>query len=341
MNDISQIDPNVKVPAAVRAQVARSNQIIEQLKAQQEAEPEVTSNGNRSADPAASFGDLTNKTIEQPATAEPAPAPTSPDEESWEHKYKSMHGRFIRSQEQVRSLGEQISSMQNMIASLQVAQQSTPLPSLSSERFLTDEEERDYGTDFLNVVGKKAREEFMPIAKGYEQKISELEARLQGVHGVVAQDTQSKMFNALDERLPTWRELNYNQDFLDWLKLPDPYSGANRHEMLKAAYAQSNASRVLAFFNGFLAEEAVVDPASSGPDSGASYAPKVPLASLAAPGRAKTAAATAPTEKPIFTRAQIAAFYSDVAANRYRGRDAEKSKVEASIFEAQRDGRIR
>jgi hypothetical protein len=136
--------------------------------------------------------------------------------------------------------------------------------------------------------------------------------------------------------------LNSNSDFLDWLRLPDPYSGAIRHDMLKAAYAQGDARRVLAFFNGFLAEEAVVAPAGQEPDVSVTKVPKVPLASLAAPGRAKTAAsASAPAEKPIITRSQIAAFYADLAAGKYRGRDAEKNKAEAIIFEAQRDGRIR
>lgn len=69
---------------------------------------------------------------------------------------------------------------------------------------------------------------------------------------------------------------------------------------------------------------------------------KVPLAKFAAPGRAKTAAGTsAPAEKPIITRAQIAAFYADIANGKYRGKDAEKAKLEATIFEAQREGRIR
>lgn len=120
------------------------------------------------------------------------------------------------------------------------------------------------------------------------------------------------------------------------------FSGAIRHELLTAAYEQNNAPRVLAFFKGFLSEEAALAPNSQGePDRGVTPE-KIPLESLAAPGRAKTAAAPgAPAEKPTFTRAEIATFYADCARGKFRGRDAERNRIEAQIFEAEREGRIR
>lgn len=340
-----QDDPNVKIPAAVRAAAARSEEMYNQLRdgGPVEAPAEVTPEGNPDLD-AASLAQSTpdqptEQTPAQPAAESPAPA----DGESWEHKYKSMHGRFVRSQDQIKTLSDQVSQLQNVIATMQVAPaQQVQIPELEAEKLITPEEAADYGEDFLKVVGKRAREEMAPVIKGYQAKIAELEQKLNGVSGAVQQTSQEKLLAKLDEGLPTWRELNSNSEFLDWLRLPDPYSGAIRHDMLKAAYAQGNAHRVLAFFNGFLAEEAVVAPAGQEPDAQVTKVPKVPLANLAAPGRAKTAAsASAPAEKPIITRAQIASFYADLANGKYRGRDAEKNKAEAMIFEAQRDGRIR
>lgn len=330
-----KIDPDVKIPAAVIAAAARSEELYNTYK-------DVTSEGNPE-NPANNPELNAQSMIETPVNETSQDKNSEVSEESWEHRYKSMKGRFERSQENVRHLSEQIQDLQNVISTMQVTQSASVIPDFSIERFITEDEERDYGEDFLNVVGKKAKEEFMPIVKQYEGKIAELEARLQGVSGIMAQDTQAKMLANLDERLPVWRDVNQNKDFLEWLQLPDPYSGDIRHNMLKAAYAQSNASRVLAFFNGFLAEEAVVAPVDGGPGQGtATTVPKVPLQSLAAPGRAKTAAGNnAPAEKPIFTRAQIAAFYADIAANKYRGRDVDKNKMESQIFEAQREGRIR
>jgi hypothetical protein len=346
-----QIDENVKIPAAVRAAAARSEELFNSLRDQpaEGTAEEVTPEGNPELD-AASLAQSepaqvqpTEKPTEQPATEPATPSPKAEGDESWEHKYKSMHGRFLRSQEQVRLLSEQVSNLQGVIATMQVAPaQQTTLPELDAEKLITPEEAADYGEDFLKVVGKRAREEVAPLIKGYQAKIAELEQKLNGVSGAVQQSSQEKLLAKLDEEMPQWRELNTNKDFLEWLHLPDTYSGAIRHDMLKAAYAQGNPSRVLAFFKGFLAEEAALAPAQAEPDPKATTVAKVPLANLAAPGRAKTAAsAPAPAEKPIITRAQIASFYADIANGKYRGRDAEKARAETMIFEAQRDGRIR
>lgn len=342
-----QNDPNVKIPAAVRAAAARSEEMFNQYRdgGPVETTAEVTPQGNSEleANSLTQSAPAQTQPTEQPQVQPAAETPAPADGESWEHKYKSMHGRFVRSQEQIKTLSEQISQLQGVIATMQAAPaQQVQIPELEAENLITPEEAADYGEDFLKVVGKRAREEMAPVIKGYQAKIAELEQKLNGVSGAVQQTSQEKLLAKLDEGLPTWRELNSNSEFLDWLRLPDPYSGAIRHDMLKAAYAQGNAHRVLAFFNGFLAEEAVVAPAGQEPDPQVTKVPKVPLANLAAPGRAKTAAsASAPAEKPIITRSQIAAFYADLAAGKYRGRDAEKNKAEAIIFEAQRDGRIR
>jgi len=111
---------------------------------------------------------------------------------------------------------------------------------------------------------------------------------------------------------------------------------------LKAAYAANDAPRVLAFFNGFLAEEAASTPPAPAPDPAAPVAPKVPLETFAAPGRAKSAATPlVPPEKPTISRADVTKFYEDLRRGVYRGRDEEKARIEAMIFEANRDGRIR
>lgn len=346
---VLQEDPNLKIPAAVRAAAARSEELFNTFKdapAEGEApqgEGTVTAQGNADLDPAALAATPVDGSQTPPTDVKPTDAAAEPEGEgTWEHKYKSLHGRYVRSQEQLRDLSSQVQGLQNVIATLQAAAPAAaPAPTAEPERLITPEEVNDYGEDFLKVVGKKAREEVSPLINELRSENARLKQQLEGFNGFVQQDAHQKLLNTLDEKQPKWREMNTNQEFLDWLGLPDPYSGVIRHDMLKAAYAQGNANRVLAFFNGFLAEEAVVAPAGAEPDAGTVVVPKVPLQNLAAPGRAKSAAATAPAEKPIFTRAQIAGFYSDVAAGKYRGRDADKASAEAMIFEAQREGRIR
>jgi hypothetical protein len=351
MSEVRPVDNSTNIPSAVKAAGERARQAY----AEAYAKPEDSENAEQNTEEKAKEvtaespeekpqGELqfnVEESENQQNETETASEPVV-DDASWEHRYKSMKGRYDRANAQISGLSEQINNLQNVISTMQVRQSPTgdDDPQLSFERFLTPEEEEDYGEEFLSVVGKKAKEELLPIVSKYERKIAELEARLQGVNGYVTQDARSRMENMLDSKIPDWRELNTNSDFLTWLKLPDPFSGVIRHELLKTAYEQNDSPRVVAFFQGFLSEEAAVAPAlgSSVPNN---TAPKMDLSELAAPGRAKTAAANAPVEKPVFTRTQIAQFYQDAAAGKYRGKDSEKSRIEQQIFEAQRDGRIR
>lgn len=337
-------DPNIVLPPSVRAIIANADAYY------QDENPEAAE--------ATADDNTVDTSAAQPApTAQVEPQSSSEtkvnltsesndDDQTWEHKYKSMKGRYDRSQDQIRAMSEQIQSMQNVMATMQM-ERNTPanLPDdAGSQRLITEDEERDYGQDFLKVVGKKAKEEFNVEVSGLRNELAELKAKMQGVNGYVAQNERQTMLRQMDERLPVWRDINVADEFKDWLALPDPYSGAIRHDMLKAAYAENNTPRVLAFFDGFLAEEAALAPSGARQDTtGQQPSPgKVSLETLAAPGRAKTAAgSTAPAEKPFFTRAQIAAFYADCSTGKYRGKDAEKDKLEKQIFEAQQDGRIR
>jgi hypothetical protein len=352
MSSLAPVDPNLSVPPAVRAAAARSQEAFENAYKNETIEP--SEDQTEQTPESGTENSFTASTAEaEPVTREVSEQPKEDrqqgDDQSWEHRYKSMKGRYDRASQQIQTLSEQISSLQNVIATMQVTHARTSEDDFepSVAKLLTPEEENDYGADFLSVVGKKAREELLPIVNKYEAKIAQLEAKLQGVDGFVAKDARSRLEQTMDAQVPNWRELNFNPEFIQWLKLPDPYSGVIRHDMLKEAYGRNDSARVANFFKGFLAEEAAVDPANTRPDlstsaSNAQVNEKIPLETFAAPGRAKTAAASsAPAEKPVFTRPQIAKFYQDSAAGKYRGKEAERDRIEKQIFDAEREGRIR
>jgi hypothetical protein len=252
-----------------------------------------------------------------------------------------MKGRFDRSEQTIKQLMDQINSMNTHIHTLQAAPPKAAEP-VEKKRYVTEQEEHEYGSEFLSVVGKKAKEEIDGTVGELHQRIKQLQDRLDGVGQNIVQDARGRLFETLDTRLSNWREVNDNPEFLQWLSLPDLYTGVIRQQLLNAAFERNDGPRVLAFFQGFLSEEAAMAPApvsqAASPEPVASR--KIPLETFAAPGRAKTAAAPAPVEKPSFTRVQISQFYADAAAGRYRGREAEKDRIEASIFAAEREGRI-
>ena len=325
------IDKTVKIPKAVLAAAAAANaahgQIYNPEQPPQEGqEPPVTHEGNEAPPQAA-------EPAQPPQEAPAAPEGNKPVD--WERRYNAMKGRY---ETETKRLNDRINQLVDELRAMRTAPPpvSAPPSELSAERLIKPEEEQDYGTEFLDVVGRKAKEEIAP-------ELQYVKAQLQRVEQQVAMSAQERLLNDLAAAVPNWQAVNTNPKFLDWLKLPDPYSGGIRQDMLNAAFGAHHAPRVIAFFKGFLAEEAATDPASGGQTAPRAPAPgaKVDLAEFAAPGRAKSAAAPAPAEKPSFTRAQIAAFYADKAAGRFRGREADADLIERQIFDAQANGRIR
>jgi hypothetical protein len=163
------------------------------------------------------------------------------------------------------------------------------------------------------------------------------------------------MNSTIAAAVPEWVELNKDPRFVEWSQLPDIFSGAIRKTLMQEAWNSGDSSRVIAFFQAFLAEEAALHPPGGNgqvrpaprtvvgdqsilPPS-APASPTLDLATLAAPGRAHSAGGT-PAEKPVYTTAEITKFYTDVASGKWRGREQQQAAIDADIILAQRENRI-
>lgn len=342
-------DPDVKVPARVRAEAERAEAL---LRAQSGEEPPVNSETPPAEEPGITLAPMqpTNPTPQATTISDvpPPPAPAQPLQQGktyTENDLNAMKARWERAEQASQRLSEEVTNLRNVIATMQTAPVAPPSatpPELQAQSLLTPQEIADYGPEFLDVVGKKAREIAGVEIASLKQQIDQLSNGFRATTQVTMEQARERMLSVLDEKLPEWRNLNTDEKFLSWLRLPDAFSGAIRHDLLKAAYEQNNAPRVQAFFQGFLAEEAATAPANVPPTAVSATQPtRVPLETFAAPGRAKSAAASAPAEKPIITRAQVTQFYADVAAGKYRGREEEKQANELAIFAATNEGRLR
>jgi hypothetical protein len=343
-------DPGVKLPPRVRAEAERAEALLKQSIGEDPNSPVPVTTIEDA--PPATEDRVVIPPIQtqqpQPMVQQPTNPPAQPPQGKTysENDFKAMQTRFERADQQAQRLSEEVSNLRNVIATMQTAPAPVPTaatpPELQAQSLLTPQEISDYGPEFLEVVGKKAREIAGTEIAQLRAQVESLSRGMQATTQMTSAQARDKMLDILNEKIPTWRDINNDPNFLAWLRLPDAFSGAIRHDLLKAAYDQNNAARVSAFFQGFLAEEAAVEPANPAPPARPGAAPaRVPLETLAAPGRAKSAAASAPAEKPIITRAQVAAFYADVAAGKYRGREQEKNQAEAEIFLATNEGRLR
>lgn len=285
-----------------------------------------------------------------PPTGEAAPpsTPAAPPEggEEPDQRYRSLQGRYETLQNNYRSQGDRIAELERLIATLQVKGAEPPPEPKPYEKpkFISPEEASEYGEDLLNVIGKRAKEEYFPEFDQLAQRLKRLEGRVDGVGTVLEKDQKQTVYSSLTAAVPQWREINKDEGFKAWLGEVDPYSGKLRNEMLQEAFTRHEGNRVVSFFKGFLEAVGTPQPPPAQGNPAPLYdvqpAGKPSLEDFAAPGRARSTPQNLPLDKPVYTVAWIAKFTADKIAGKYRGREADADAIERDIFQAQHEGRI-
>jgi hypothetical protein len=235
----------------------------------------------------------------------------------------------------------------------------TPPPPTPASKRVKPEEIEEYGADFVDVVQRAALDAIAPlldekvngVRTEFRADLSKVGTKVTNAEREAAVSTHQRLLDAMDRKLPNWRVINKHPKFLNWLNLTDPLSGAIRKNLLNDAVAQGNVERCVTFYRAFIAEEGdpspavppTTPPASTTPANGAGNGSGNGLEKLAAPGRPAASGSAVPPATPdkgeIITRAQISAFYKRKAAGAYTPQEA--TDLEAQIFAAQREGRIR
>jgi len=267
----------------------------------------------------------------------PPPATPGTPEAKWEHSYKSLQGRFkiqqAKDQKMIADLTAELTARRAA-----PTPQPTPVASNVDDGF-TAEELEAWGPDLTATIARIAEAK---AAKALQTVAPVVNATAENI----AIERETNMRNWLNTQID-FEAVNVSDDFKAWLHLRDPISGAIRQELLETAWLSIDGPRVLAICNGFLAE----NPGSTGtqpetdptapPAPQAPRQPKVPLESLAAPGRARVQTPVTPSpQKPIYTRADVKAFYDAKNRGFYRGREAEAAGYEAEIILAGTENRI-
>ena len=260
---------------------SHSPKIPEQLRKQLVDVDAMYTNGAPSPDgaqpPAQDASPSTEPATAPPAAGDGAQPPATPvssiqspeDEQTWEQKFKSQQGRFDQMLRANQTLAERVSELQQGMAALHARGLETPpAPAPAAERpkqkYVKDEEVQEYGTEFFDVVGRRAREEIAPEFEELTERMKRLEGRVEGVGSIVTTTVKRGMYETLDHDVPNWKEINKSSEFKSWLQQPDPYSGRQRFDMIKEAYAGHETARVLSFFKGFLTEATGLPPGSPG-----------------------------------------------------------------------------
>jgi hypothetical protein len=174
-------------------------------------------------------------------------------------------------------------------------------------QLVTAEDRENYGDELISMTQRAAREVMAPELQLLRAENNQLRHQQQRQQYV-------EIERALDQRVPSWRDIYSDPAFSQWLSLPDEYSGQTRSQLLRNAVANSDAARVVRFYQGFQQEAGHHAPANQ-------RSRRSPQAS-----------------GNIYTRPQIKSLYEQRRLGRIN--DQKWAPLEADIVAAGREGRV-
>jgi hypothetical protein len=324
-------------PRAVKRQVEEANRLLASLAAKPgetppapagdappvpagDAPPPATDNMAPAAAPTTTISD-----------APPPPPPVVEPTPDFQQKYAVLKGKYDKEIPELKAtvseLVEKNRQLEHMLA--QMAERSAPPVAPSTAKLVKPEEITEYGEEFFDVVGRRAREIL-------EAELAPLRSQVQQANAhkgrVSDEERKQTIAEALTEQVPGWEAINTSQQFLAWLADRDVFSGKVKRELLTEAFQNGDAARVVQFFKAF--QE---DPASA--PAPAARTPSVDAGTLVAPGTPRSGSpAEAPGGGRMWTQAEVSQFYAD--ARRGRIPAERKAQIEKEIIRAAAEGRV-
>jgi hypothetical protein len=349
------------LPKQIRNQVKQNEEIEAQLRKEQD-EAGTTDTSQAEIDtllqevgpqtPPATVTELhpepEGEEIESPPAAEPKPERTD-----WKQKYSVLKGKYDaevpRLSQDLRESQDRIKNLEDKLTGL-ATQNVVPEPAEQPRTDFTPEEVADYGEDLLEVIGRKARSivesEYNPTIQNLRTEVATLKSQIGETGQKVGKFEENEVFAQLDREVKDWRKINVDPAFHGWLDQVDPYSGESRKSLLLKAFSHKNAQQVKAFFDGYVKENASVQPnptdlQPSG-QGGIEPGSTLNLGDYIEPGTPRSGGDVgAPKDKRLWSSADISTFYAAVQKGKYRNRLEDKARIEADIVAATREGRIK
>ena len=330
------------LPAQVRKQSEAVNKLYEELNTDTEQQGQEAEAGQESE------GGL-DTARQADSVEEQAPAPKAKEqpegdktEKTLEQKYKTLQGMYNaevpRLHAEKRELTNRVQQLEQLIASMNAApaQQQAPM-----EKLITEQDMEDYG-DSIEVMRRVFREEM----SSKDTEINELKRLVRQMQGTVvpqvhqlsqsyAVSNEQRFWADLQTAVPDWQDINGSQEFQAWLLEVDPLTGIPRQTYLDDAQRNMDARRVANFFTAWKGMTG-----SSNARTPTAAQPASELERQVAPGKGRSGGAKPQGEAKTYTSEDIKKFFSDVQKGRYRGKEAERDRIERDIFAAQREGRI-
>jgi SepF-like predicted cell division protein (DUF552 family) len=343
------------LPEQIRKQTEAVQELYKQLNAgdntgETDGQADGTTVAVENASNTQPADDHVEDTAAQPSSNEQKLEGASAEEDSpkddFVQKYKTLQGMYNaevpRLHSQNRELQSRVQQMEQLLATLSAQSNTAQTAPSEAQTYVTDTDVSEYG-ESIDVMRRVSREEMSPVM----QKMSQIEGLLRQLQTNVVPQVQSltqkqamsveqQFWTDLTTFVPDWRDINNNQDFQSWLLQVDPFTGVTRQTILEDAQKNLDARRVGNFFTTWLE---ITGQANAAQNTRRSQSASE-LEKQVTPGRPRTAAAPSGSNAKTYSPADITKFFEDVRKGKYKGREAERDRMERDIFAAQKDGRI-
>lgn len=330
------------LPAQVRKQAEAVNKLYEELNADAGQQGDTAEAGQGSDEGLSAARAADSGEGQAPAPKAQEQGGGDKTEKTLEQKYKTLQGMYNaevpRLHAEKRELASRVQQLEQLIATMNArpAQQQAPV-----QKLITEQDVEDYG-DSIEVMRKVFREEM----SSKDAEINELKQLVRQMQGTVvpqvhqlsqnyAVSKEQRFWADLQTAVPDWQDINGSAEFQSWLLEVDPLTGIPRQTYLDDAQRNLDARRVANFFSAWKGMTGVPDARTHREAQPASE-----LERQVAPGKGRSGGARPQGEAKTYTSEDIKKFFSDVQKGKYRGKEAERDRIERDIFAAQREGRI-
>jgi len=261
----------------------------------------------------------------QPASDPAKDEPQDKDALYWQHRFNVLQGKYNSEIPALRQendeLKQQAADKDRRIAELEQQAPTAGNSGVSDDQLAQFKQE--FGEDLVTFVERMVSQR-APAPQADTGNTRELSERLERLESEKQEDAQARFWVNLEQAVPTFREINADAEFHQFLAQFDPQTGKQRQQVLNEAQQALDAKGVADIFQSYL------DQAAPAPR------PQVPEDQVE-PRTARTT--EAPQGKKLWTRAEIGQFYRDKNSGRYSADEAQR--LEADIFAAQTEGRVR
>lgn len=264
-------------------------------------------------------------------------------------QFRSLQGIHRSIEAERTTLRAQVDTLTSSVTALQSQVEQYRAIVNDRPRQITDAEVKEYTPELLDVVRRQAKEEFDPILTQLQTQVNaltakntQLEQALRGVGTSVERVSMSELVSNIERMMPEFQAVNNDPRFADWLKELNPLTGRQYNIDFLGARDARDAARVVEFcrlYQSLLSPAPADEPQARAPES---TVVTPPLSELTTPNSGDNAPAPlALTPGRVWNEGEIKRFYADKSTGKYVGRETLATSLEAEIFKASRENRIR